>query len=443
MRPTAASIVQKLQAAGHSAYWVGGCVRDMILNKNPQDFDIATDASPTELEILFEKTKGIGKHFGVMLIEENGHHFEVATFRSDAGYSDGRRPDAVIFSTAEEDAKRRDFTINAIFYDPIKKVFLDPTDGQSDLKRGLLRLVGDPDVRLQEDFLRILRAIRFKNRFGLEYHTKTKAALKCHASLVIELAGERIQDELNKMITHQSSSKAFHEFEQFGILEKIIPELTQLKEVPQSPKFHSEGNAFVHSLLALKALSPDASKELHWATLLHDLGKFETIQHTPDHIRYPNHAEVSADIARTICKRFKFSRKVTEKICWLIEHHHTFDHWDQMRLVHKLEYLDHPHFEDLLLLHKADLTGCHPEAEDTRKKDRETLARLENDLKYARQQNILPSQCAKLLSGTEISEITGISPGPKIGILKKELREQQIEGNIQTKKEAEEWIQAQ
>lgn len=442
MKISAASIVRQLQDAGFEAYWVGGCVRDMLLGKDPQDFDIATDATPVELEKLFAKTKNIGKHFGVLLIEEGGHQFEVATFRSDGGYSDGRRPDAIIFSSAEEDAKRRDFTINAIFYDPIKGEIYDPVHGQQDLKRGLLRIVGNPDERLQEDFLRILRAVRFKNRFDLEYHEDTSTSLEKHSSLVIDLAGERIGDEMNKIITHASNYSSIEDLEKFGILAVIMPELTKLRQTEQSPDFHSEGDALTHSLLCLKQLHPEASKELRWATLLHDLGKADTILHAPDHISFHGHAEISANLARDICKRLKFSKKSTDKICWLADQHHVFDKWDSMRLAKKLVYMDNPYFPELLELHKADLKGCIPEKEGVRQKDDENVMRIENDLQYARQERILPSMKEEFLSGAEIQKLLNIESGPKIGEIKNKLREAQLEAYVHTKEEAIEFVKS-
>lgn len=440
MKISAKSIVKQLQDAGFEAYWVGGCVRDMLLGLEPLDFDIATNATPVELERLFEKTKNIGKHFGVLLIKEGGHHFEVATFRSDAGYSDGRRPDAVIFTTAEEDAKRRDFTINAIFYDPIKEEIYDPVNGQQDLNRGLLRIVGNADERLKEDFLRILRAVRFKNRFNLEYHSDTAEALKRHSSLVIELAGERIADELNKIIMHESKSDSFLDFEKFGILGVILPELTKLRQTKQSPDFHSEGDALTHSLLCLQQLHPEAGKELRWATLLHDLGKAETIHYAPNHISFHGHAELGAELTKKVCKRLKFSKKVNDKLCWLVAQHHVFDKWDSMRLAKKLEFMDNHNFPDLLELHRADLKGCIPEKEGVRQKDEEDLLRIENDLRYAQQKKILPSQQLELLNGVEIAKLLKITPGPKVGIIKGKLREAQLEGNVKTREEAMEFV---
>lgn len=439
MLPTATRLVKKLQDAGHRAYWVGGCVRDKLLGLDPVDIDIATSASPSEIEDLFEKSFPIGKKFGVILIKENGHYFEVATFRSDGSYSDGRRPDAVMFATPEEDAERRDFTINAIFWDPITEEFFDPVDGKSDLRRGLLRLVGDPDTRVNEDFLRLLRGVRFRSRFNLTYHADTAAAIERHASLVVDVAGERLRDELSKILVHDSRAAGLTDLEYFGLLEKILPEVAALRHVPQSAPFHMEGDALTHTARALGTLV-DPSPDLAWAVLLHDTGKAAAIQYDDERIRFPKHDEHSGTIARKICHRLKFSKKSTDRIVWLVTHHHLFDGWDRMRLVTKLEYFDHPDFEKLLALHRADVHGCLPDDPATRERDEQHLERLENDLRYARQEQLLPSHHDELLTGVDIAEITGITPGPKIGKLKKLLREQQLEGQVKSREDAVEWL---
>ncbi|MCF7847066.1 MAG: CCA tRNA nucleotidyltransferase [Candidatus Gracilibacteria bacterium] len=440
MKPTAKQLVKKLQDAGHRAFWVGGCVRDLVLKQEPKDFDIATSAKPEEIETLFEKSYPIGKKFGVILIEENGHHFEVATFRSDSEYSDGRRPDAVLFSSAEEDAARRDFTINAIFFDPVKEEFFDPQGGRSDLKKGLLKFIGDPEKRIREDFLRPLRAVRFRNRFGLEYDRKTKEALIKHASLVVDVSGERIRDELNKIIEHKSRVSALRDLKKFEMLDNLIPELDQLEKVPQSPNHHSEGNVWEHTLLVQETLDSDASPELRWAALLHDLGKAKTITYEGTRIRFPDHQEHSEALAKQVCERLKFSKKSTDKIIWLIAHHHLFDQWDAMKLVTKLEYFDHPHFLDLMELHQADLKGSVPEEETTKKRDAQQVEKLENDYQYALQNKLLPSHKNELLSGDEIVKISGQKPGPKIGKIKDALRKLQLEGTISSRAEALDWL---
>ncbi len=301
MHITAIDLVKTLHKAGFQAYFAGGCVRDMLMGNAPKDIDIVTDALPDELEELFEHTIPIGKQFGVIIVVQNGHHFEIATFRSDSGYSDGRRPDAVTFTTAENDAKRRDFTINGMFYDPIAEKYLDYINGLKDLKAKLIRFIGNADERIQEDHLRLLRAIRFRNQFDFQYEPDTYEAVKKYAPLILEkVSKERIRDELNKMIMDKTlPSMAFEDMSHLGILELIIPELEKLRGCAQPMKFHKEGDVWTHTMAALDSLPPDASLLARWATLLHDIGKPDTFE-LKERIRFNSHASMGAKIAGKI-----------------------------------------------------------------------------------------------------------------------------------------------
>lgn len=243
---SAIEIVTTLQKAGHKAYFAGGCVRDMILKVEPKDYDIATSARPEEIEALFEKTIPVGKSFGVIFTHLNGHNFEIATFRSDSGYSDGRRPDAVIFTHAEEDAKRRDFTINGLFYDPIADEIHDFVGGRNDIENKLIRFIGTPHERILEDHLRIIRAIRFKNTLGFGYHPDTYHAIKKHAQLADKVSWERVRDELNKIISCGQAAVAFEDFQDTGVLPYILPELEECKGVAQPAEYHHEGDVLTH-----------------------------------------------------------------------------------------------------------------------------------------------------------------------------------------------------
>ena len=454
MQNTAISIVQKLQDNGFEALFAGGCVRDLLLKKEPEDYDIATNAKPEEIENLFEKTYPIGKHFGVILINENFHHFEIATFRSDAGYSDGRRPEYVTFTSAKEDALRRDFTINGIFYDPIKEEFFDYVGGIQDLKRGLLRFIGDAEKRIKEDHLRILRAVRFKNRFNLEYGPNTKKALKLHESLILGVSAERIRDELNKIIVHKTKKQAFEDLIELGILENIIPELLALKNIPQDKDYHSEGDVLTHSLLALEKIAPQnnpGSKtnnysllinhySLYWSTLLHDIGKAKTFKYAEGRIQFHKHQEVAIEIARKILNRLKFPNTSKKKILWLIHNHHLFDQFQEMKETRKLQYFDNPYFADLLKLHKADLLASLPNDLKNRKKAEEELYEIEAEYLLAHKEKHLPSHLPELLTGKEVMEILKIPAGEKIGQIKAQLRELQLEKQIKTKEEAGKWL---
>lgn len=440
MKPTATKIVQTLQNNGFKAYFVGGCVRDMILGLEPQDIDIATDARPLDIAHLFEKTYPIGKHFGVVLIQENNHHFEVATFRSDSGYSDGRRPDFVTYSDPSSDALRRDFTLNGIFYDPIKDQYLDFVEGMSDLKRGILRFIGDPDMRIREDFLRILRAIRFKNRFNLVYDTSTQKALQKHSSLIVDISVERIIDEMNKILAHKSRKKALEELWGFGILPIIIPELKILEKTPQPPLHHQEGNVLRHTFLVLDALSDEECREVYWAALFHDAGKGPTAHYEEGRIHFPNHSKSSVQIADNFCRKMNFSRFSRKKITWLVEHHHLFDHYEDMKLATRLHYFDHPFFDELLVLAKADLLGSIPQTYETQNEALKKLHLIEENYAYAHTNKILPSYRKELITGKDILDILKIDPGKKVGEIKEKIRFLQLEGEIKTREEALEYL---
>src|SRR3989338_9547818 len=267
MHHSATQIVKTLQDAGHKAYFAGGSVRDMLLKKEAKDYDIATSALPDEIEKLFAETYAVGKNFGVIHVVENSHQFEIATFRSDSGYSDGRRPDAVTFTHAEEDAKRRDFTINGLFYDPVADELHDFVGGRDDLTNKLIRFIGDPHERILEDHLRIIRAIRFKNTLGFGYHPDTYAALKKHAQLADKVSWERVRDELNKIILSRSAPVAFEDMQDTGILPYVLPELEACKGVAQPMQSHQEGVLWPPLMDALSALPEEATLLAHWAVI--------------------------------------------------------------------------------------------------------------------------------------------------------------------------------
>lgn len=444
MRDRAIEIVQKLQQAGYETYWVGGCVRDLILHHEPEDYDIATQAHPEQVRAIFPKAKSVGAQFGVMLVRLEDHDFEVATFREESDYQDGRRPNVVSYSTAERDAQRRDFTINAIFYDPLTERFIDYVDGRSDLRRGILRFIGDPDERIQEDFLRLLRAVRFKHRFDLEFEAKTQAAIKLHSSLVIEIASERILDELNKIIVHKSNGAAFHDLYELGLLFRLFPEVERLAKTPQPRAHHLEGDVLTHSFLVLDQVPPSSDLALYWAALLHDFGKGPAAHYEGDRIRFPNHASIGADwFVQTLSKRFKFPKKLTEDIAWLIDKHHWFDDFDRTKLATRFRYYDHPQFENLIKLHRADIYGCIPSVPESRQRPLDRLELILENYRYAHQERLLPSHKAQFLTGEEIMEITGLKPGKRVGELIEQLHELQVEGEIKTKQAAEKWLKDQ
>jgi poly(A) polymerase len=425
MKKTSIEIVKQLQDAGFEAYWAGGCVRDLLMGNEPHDYDIVTSAKPDEIEELLEKTIPVGKKFGVILAIVNGHHFEIATFRSDASYTDGRRPDAIYFTDAKEDALRRDFTINGIFYDPISDKILDFVKGREDLKNQIVRFIGNPIERVEEDNLRLLRAIRFKNRLGFEYDDKTFEALRLKAQLIKNVTWERIKDELEKIILLPGRENAFREMDEVGILEYVLPEIIKLKGVKQPEKYHEEGDVFTHTILCLEALPDRVMPELAWATLFHDIGKPDTYK-VAERIRFDGHAELGGEIVDDIARRLKFSTNLRENVKWLVKHHMTTGNVLKMTPTHQARFVHHPLFDELVELLRADELGSCPQNLD-----------LYNQLKKIsqEQEKLLPKP-RKLLSGKEIIQKFGVKEGPYLGQLLMRIDEAQIEGKVRTKKEA-------
>jgi len=438
MKATSVEIIEILKNAGHEAYWAGGCVRDMLLGIKPKDFDIVTSAKPDEIEQLLEKTIPIGKEFGVILAIKNGHHFEIATFRSDSGYSDGRRPDAIEFTHAEEDAQRRDFTINAIFYDPIEDKIMDYVGGQTDMRDKLLRFIGNAEERIKEDHLRILRAVRFKNNFDMQYHPDTYQAIKKQVKLVNKISKDRIRDELNKMITGNNPGRAFQELFEIGALELIIPELCKLKGLAQPLQYHQEGDVWDHSIRALEALTneeddPNPLPEqpstiaLKWATFMHDIGKYDTFSVDDERIRYDAHSEVGAEIARKILNRLKFPKKIVDRVSWLIEHHMMVVPLFEMPAGRRRHWFLDPGFPELLEVYRADAMGIIPMNLDYYEKMKKLYNHEIAKLK------LMPKQ---LISGEAVMEILNLQEGQRIGEILKDLREQQLDHKIKNSKEA-------
>lgn len=452
MQPTSLEIIKKLNSAGHQALWAGGCVRDILLGIKPKDYDIVTDAKPDEIEKILkpiiEHAIPIGKQFGVMIVVKDGHHFEIATFRSDSGYSDGRRPDAVTFTDAKEDAFRRDFTINGMFYDPLTDKIIDYVEGQKDLQAKLIRFIGDPHERILEDHLRILRAIRFKNEFNFQYEPKTYQALQKHSRLVIDkVSKERVAVEINKMLlsgctTAESPSQssglhkpsnaahAFEDMEDLGILKIVLPEIQALKGVAQPYQYHQEGDVWNHTMNALKSLPETTPLVVRWATLLHDSGKPETFE-LKERIRFDHHVEFSRKIAKKILTRLKFPRKFIEEVCWLVEHHMVMVPLVEMPQGRKMHWFLHPWFLNLMQVFKADAQGTTPT----------DLGLYEEILKLYRDSiEKMPKEPAPLLKGEDIIEKLKIKPGPAVGQIIEELRHLQLGGEIKTKSEALNWL---
>lgn len=426
MKPTSIKIIETLRKAGHEAYWAGGCVRDILLSHEPKDYDIATSAKPDEIEDLLEETKPVGKEFGVILVIEEGHVFEVATFRSDSGYSDGRRPDAVLFTDEKEDALRRDFTINGMFYDPIEDKVLDYVGGQKDLDAKLIRFIGNPHERILEDQLRIIRAVRFKNHFDFQYHPDTYKALKNHASLIERVSPERLQHELNKIIEGNNRTDAFEDMSEIGILKHVIPELEDLRGVPQPLEFHQEGDVWDHSMRALKLCDDHASQDVKWAALLHDIGKPDTFK-LEERIRYNGHVEKSKEIAHEILTRLKFPRKDIKKVEWLVEHHMMMQPLLDLPEGKVRKWFLKENFLNLMQVFEADAKGIIPTDMSMYE---EILARYREVLKEMPEGKPKP-----FITGDDVMKICGLKPGEKVGEIIEDVYEKQLANELSSRAE--------
>jgi len=356
-----------LQRHGFEAYIIGGAVRDLWLGHIPKDFDLTTNATPQQImhipEFEHAHYKDTAQAYGVTRVhfthQNNPNHLEIATFRKDIGAHRGRRATTVIFASLEDDVHRRDFTINALAYDTGTSFIIDYTDGIDDLTHKLIRFIGDPLARIHEDPLRLLRAIRFKNQLGFSYHPSAAAAMRVAVAegAVEAIAVERLRNELTTMLVHPSRPAAMQDLDTFGILERVLPEVTAGKGVSQPPEFHIEGDVWRHQLLAIEYLPPHPSKQLVWATLLHDTGKAPTSRepYVPHaRIRFDRHYAVGAELTKTALQRLHFSARDVRDITWMVYHHMSIDDLPHMRPSHQQRMLGHPAFADLLELHRAD-----------------------------------------------------------------------------------------
>ena len=432
MLKSAEKIVRVLQENGFESYFAGGAVRDFLLRRSVSDVDIATSATPAEVEKLFPRTKPLGREFGVVLVIFGKHAFEVATFRGERDY-DGRRPGEIFFTTAEEDARRRDFTVYGMFRDLVGGKILDFVGGQKDLKKQILRFIGVAEERVGEDFLRILRGVRFRNLLNFDYEEKTAVAIQRHSHQLREISGERIRNELMKILEDESRGRAVRDLAEFGILEVVLPEIWGLKNLRQPEKWHQEGDCLTHSLAAVASLPKSASAALAFATLLHDVGKAETFRKEGGKISYPGHAEAGVQIAEKILRRLKFDGATRAKIVWLIAHHMNFFDIPKMRLARRHEFFVHPWFPDLVRLTAADIRGTSPA-------DFSLQRKIVKEWKIHINEKLLPAP-KPLLDGDEISHELCIAKGPALGRLTRILRDAEIEGLVRSRKEAVEFLE--
>jgi poly(A) polymerase len=430
MREIAIGIVRRLQDAGSVAFWVGGCVRDFLLGREPGDYDIATSALPDQIEALFKRTIPVGRQFGVMLVVEGGRQFQVATFRAEADYQDGRHPEQVTFGDAMADARRRDFTVNGLFFDPIAEKLRDWVGGEADLRAKIIRTIGSPDERFAEDHLRLLRAVRFAAQLDFQIESETFAALQANAPKIKSISAERIRDELIKLFRPPHAVRGLELLRESGLLEPVLPEIAATVACEQSPDFHPEGGVFEHLCLMLKHLPADADPSLPWAALLHDIGKPLTASRDPNTggIHFYEHEKVGAAMAEKILERLRFPRKQIEAIVQAVRCHMQFKDAPQMRKSTLRRLLMRETFPLELELHRLDCLGSHGR-----------LDIYDLLVAQARELEQQPEIRPPLLTGDELIAL-GMKPGPKLGVLLAELREKQLQDELKTPAEAREWV---
>lgn len=427
-RDAAIKIIKRLRSRGYEAYLVGGYVRDLLRGIEPVDFDIVTSARPEEVCALFPQTVPVGVQFGVVLVVEDGVSYEIATFRTESSYEDGRRPSHVSYRTAEEDVKRRDFTINALLFDPLSGEIIDFVGGRQDIENRVIRTIGDPEERFTEDHLRMLRAIRFAANLDFDLDPSTYNAIRAHAKMINRISAERIRDELTKILIHGRAKRGMELLVETGLLVEVLPEVDALRGVTQPPEYHPEGDVWEHILRMLALLPSGEGVEndyrLAWGILFHDIGKATTWSENETGIHFYGHVGEGKRIAETIMRRLKFSRADAETILELVEYHMHFLNIKEMR-PHKLKrFLRMPNFPLHLELHRLDCLGSHGNL------DNYTYCREKLD-EIAMEEMHPP----RLLSGEDLIEM-GFTPGPLFGEILRAVEDAQLDGEIRTPEDA-------
>lgn len=439
MKNAAIEIVKKIRQKGYEAYWAGGCVRDKLMGIQPKDFDIVTSATPDEIKQIIPKTLGVGKQFGVIIAKVGDYHFEIATFRSEGKYSDARRPDKVFWSNAQEDAKRRDFTINGLFYDPIDNKVIDYVEGQEDIKHRIIRFIGNPSDRIKEDNLRLLRAVRFKNNLNFKYEKRTWEAICQNAYRIESITCERIASELNKMFGNIHRANAIDDLSECGMLKFILPEIERLKGVRQPDIFHKEGDAYIHTLESVKSLPMGSPAFLIWAVLLHDAGKAQTISYpksSNDRIRFNKHIKYSAGIAAKICRRLKFPNIERELIVWLVKNHMKIGDVPKLNIVNRRRLLMDHRFVWLLKVFKADIMGTKPRKFDLYDENVKLYEQVNKEFEIERKK----PKHIPLISGYDLIQRFDLNPSPQFKKILISVEDAQLAGKIKTKAEALELV---
>src|SRR5205809_3521809 len=429
MEKTAREIAAHLRESGHIAYFAGGCVRDIVRGQTPKDFDIATDAKPENVQKLFPRTYAVGAHFGVIIVLEDGFQFEVATFRSDEAYIDGRHPSAVHFSSPEEDARRRDFTINGMFLDPASNKVIDLVGGQADIGAKLVRAIGEPGQRLAEDRLRMRRAVRVATALDYQIDERTWDALVASASSINQISAERIREEMVRIFLSSNRVRGWDLLDASGLMSAILPELEAMRGVLQPEQFHPEGDVFVHTRLMLSLLPENVSVPLVFAVLFHDVAKPVTARvDETGRIRFNEHDRIGAEMTGAIMRRLRFSGDEIEATVEMVEQHMVFKDAPKMRVAKLKRFMARPTFDEELELHRVDCESSHRMLDNY-----EFLLRKREE--FASEPIIPPP----LVRGDDLIAL-GLKPGPKFGEILEAVETKQLEGTLRTREEALEWV---
>ena len=423
----ACEIVKTLHGHGHVAYFAGGCVRDHLMGQKAEDFDIATTAKPEEVEKIFPKTVPVGKQFGVVLVVRDEIPFEVATFRTESGYENGRHPSNVSFTVPEMDAKRRDFTVNGLFYDPLQRKVYDFVGGEADLKRKVIRAIGDPEARFREDKLRLLRAVRFSSTLDFPVEEKTWQAVREHAKDIHAVSSERVREELVKIFTRRGAARGFTLLSDSGLMREVLPEVEAMRDVEQPKNFHPEGDVFEHTRLLLENLRPPVSEVLAFSALFHDVGKPGTQALRKGRLTFYEHSGEGAKIARDIMKRLRFPNDAVDGVYECVLNHMKFMDVKKMRAGKLKMFISRPTFREEMELHRIDCLASHGMLDN--------YEFLQGKLKEYANEELKPKP---FVNGNDLIEL-GMRSGPQMKPVLEELYELQLEGAHKDRAEALAW----
>jgi len=425
----ARKIVDHLREHGFEAYYAGGCVRDRLLGLEPHDYDVATNASPDQVQALFSRTLAVGAQFGVVIVLDEDQEFQVATFRADGAYIDGRHPEGVVFTTAEGDALRRDFTVNGLFYDPIAERVIDFVGGQGDLEKHVIRAIGDPSARFTEDKLRLLRGVRFAATLDFEFDPETWEALRLHAPDIHQVSAERIREELVKIFTSPSRVRGFDLLDASGLMQELLPELAATKGCEQPPEFHPEGDVFVHTRLMLSLLQEPVSPALAFSVLFHDIGKPPCFKvDATGRIRFNGHEHVGAEMTEKIMTRLRFSNHEIDDTVEMVRHHMAFKDVQNMRIAKLKRFMARRTFAEEMELHRVDCLSSHGML------DNYAFLR-EREAAFAHEPLIPP----RLVTGDDLVSL-GWKPGPVFKLVLDAVQNRQLENAFSSREEAIDWV---